>query len=157
MKKFNLGTGSNNQTGDDGKTVGLKLNSNFQELFLAAFGQDLWSVDDEKLIDLSLLETVVKTSLLHAVNEVNKKGLKVAKKINLVANTPVEYVMQSDSYLMAVDFSGTGILKIGSSSGLEDYGDLEGNGVLSFSFLKASSIWLEASSLGVVDIIVFNK
>ncbi|AUC13834.1 hypothetical protein BTO06_01115 [Tenacibaculum sp. SZ-18] len=157
MKKFNLGTGVNNQSGDDGKTVGNKLNQNFLEIILACFGQNLWDGSDERLIDMSLLKTTTKKSLLEAINELSEKGVKKILLGDLIMGESVEYDLPENSLLMAIDFSGSGYLKTGSNSGKEDYGSIQGEGVLNFGFLKIPKIWLEADSDGSVEIIVFKK
>lgn len=157
MKKFNLGTGVNNQSGDDGKTVGNKLNENFQEMLLACFGQDLWDGSEERLIDMSLLKTTIKKSLLEAINELSEKGMKKVNVLTLIGGVSVEYFLPDNSLLMAIDVSGSGYLKIGSNSGLEDYGSIQGEGVLNFGFLKVGKVWLEADSDSSVEIIVFKK
>lgn len=68
MKKFDLGTGNNTKTGDDGQAVGNKLNENFAELVKAIFGQNIWQNSDQENLNLSVLQTADKGSLIQAIN-----------------------------------------------------------------------------------------
>jgi hypothetical protein len=75
MKKIDITAGST--SGDNGPIAGEKLNDNFKELVLAAFGSDIWDGNVDEAVSLASLPTNNKSSLFAAISEVYAKAANI--------------------------------------------------------------------------------
>ncbi len=83
-------------------------------------------------------------------------GLRDLEEITLETGVSQEFVLPENSMLLALDASGTGHVKVGSASGLDDYADGQSPTVLNFGFFKTTSVWLQADTAVVVRPIIFQ-
>ncbi|TDQ27622.1 hypothetical protein DFQ07_1473 [Tenacibaculum caenipelagi] len=92
------------------------------------------------------------------INPEYVKGLKPSQPIALTANQPHEYTLPQDADLYAIRISGASSVKIGTTSGSDDFGDITTSGAVTWQvgFLNETSLFIESDTDITITPMIFQ-